>query len=253
MRRWPRWAREVPRDSAGLSVRGRDPRRVVPGARAPVSERVAISKKVVAINFVGSAIAQVLSITVLFWLQRHLILEISKEEYAILPVLYAVMAFTPLATVVLTGGIGRYITEAYAKGDDAGVTRICSTMFPILSAAGVAFLAAGWLFAWKIDLVLNIPPERVRDAQVMMALLILTAALRLPAAPFSVGFFVRQRFILQNLINIGATLFRIAVLFALIFGVSTRVLWVITATAAMDIRATTWTDNLTLRSGTGGE
>jgi len=204
------------------------------GACAPVSERVAISKRVVAVNFVGSAVAQVLSITVLFWLQRHLILEISKEEYAILPVLYAVMAFTPLATVVLTGGIGRYITEAYAKGDDAGVTRICSTMFPILSAAGVVFLVAGWLFAWKIDWVLNIPPDRVWDAQVMMALLILTAALRLPAAPFAVGFFVRQRFILQNLINIGATLFRIAVLFALIFGVSTRVLWVIVATAAME-------------------
>lgn len=199
-----------------------------------VSERIAISKKVVLINFVGSALAQVLSITVLIWLQRHLILEISKEEYAILPVLYAVMAFTPLTTVVLTGGIGRYITEAYAKGDDAAVTRICSTMFPILLSAGLVFLAGGWLFAWKIDLFLRIPPDRVWDAQVMMAALMFTAAMRLPAAPFGVGFFVRQRFILQNMINIGATLFRISLLFALIFGVSTRVLWVTTATVAME-------------------
>ncbi len=200
-----------------------------------MSERITISKKVVAINFVGSVVAQVLSITVLFWLQRHLILEISKEEYAILPVLYAVMAFTPLTTVVLTGGIGRYITEAYAKGDDRGVTRICSTMFPILLGAGLIFLAAGWLFAWKIELFLNIPPDRVWDAQVMLAALMFTAALRLPAAPFGVGFFVRQRFILQNLINIGATLFRIALLFGLIFGVSTRVLWVTAATVAGEL------------------
>ena len=199
-----------------------------------MSERVAISKRLVLFNFVGSAIAHVLSITVLFWLQRHLILEISTEEYAILPVLYAVMAFTPLTTAVLTSGIGRYTTEAYAKGDDARVTRICSTMFPILAAAGLAFLVVGWLFAWKVDWFLNLPRDRVQDAQVMMAMLILTAALRLPAAPFALGFFMRQQFVLQNLINIGATLFRIGLLFALIFGVSTRVLWVITATAAME-------------------
>lgn len=199
-----------------------------------MSARVAISKKLVLINMVGSTATQFLNITVLFWLQRHLILEISTEEYAILPVIYAVMAFTPLATVVLTGGIGRYITEAYAKGDDAGVTRICSTMFPILLAAGFVFLSMGWLFAWNIDHILNIPPDRVRDAQLMMGLLFLTAALRLPAAPFTVGFFVRQQFILQNLISIAAVLFRISVLFILLFGVSTRVLWVVTATVAME-------------------
>lgn len=200
-----------------------------------MGERVAISKRIVVINFAGSVLAQVLSILVLFWLQRHLILAISKEEYSILPVLYAVMAFTPLATVALTGGIGRFITAAYARGDDEGVTKICSTMFPILSAAGLVFLALGWAISWQIDAVLNIAPERVQDARIMLALLFFSAAIRLPAAPFGVGFFVRQRFVLQNLISIGCTLFRIALLLVLIFGVSTRVLWVTTASVAADL------------------
>jgi O-antigen/teichoic acid export membrane protein len=68
----------------------------------------------------------------------------------------------------------------------------------------------------------------------MMGLLIFTAALRLPAAPFDVGFFVRQKFILQNFISIGCTLFRIGLLFVLLFCVSTRVLWVTTASVAME-------------------
>jgi len=212
-----------------------------------MSERVAISKKLVAINFIGSAFTQVLSVTVLFWLQAHLLHQVSDEEYSILPVLNAIMMFTPLATVVLTGGIGRYITEAYAKGDDAQVTKICSTMFPILAVAGLVMLGAGWLFAWKIDLFLNLHDERVRDAQIMMAMLVFAAALRMPAAPFGVGFFVRQRFNLLNLINIGCVLFRIVLLFALIFGVSTRVLWVATATTAMELLVLAITTPISMR------
>lgn len=199
-----------------------------------LDRRVEISKRLVVVNFTGSFVAQILNITVLFWLHRHLLVKISPSEYSLLPLLYAIMAFIPLATVALTGGIGRFITEAHAKGDDAEVTRICSTMFPILSVAGLVFLGAGWFFSWKIDHFLCIEPDRLWDAQIMMALLMATASLRLPASPFGVGFFVRQRFVLQNIITIGCMMFRIGLMFVLIYGVSTRVLWVVTSTVAME-------------------
>jgi len=194
--------------------------------------RVQISKRLVLINSASSLVTRMLSISVLIWLQQYLLKRITPEEYSLLPVLYSVMMFAPLVTVILTGGLGRYIVEAYARDDDERVTQIVSTMFPILCAAGLVFLAGGWTLAWYIDKVLNIAPERLWDARVMMAMLMFSAAIALPLSPFTCGFFVRQKFVLQNLIGVGTEIFRLSILFALLFGVSTRVLWVVTASVS---------------------
>jgi O-antigen/teichoic acid export membrane protein len=191
--------------------------------------RVEISKRLVLINSASSLVTRMLSISVLIWLQQYLLKRITPEEYSLLPVLYSVMMFAPLVTTILTGGLGRYIVEAYAKHDDERVTQIVSTMFPILCATGLLFLAGGWTFAWYIDKILNIAPERLWDARIMMALLMFSAAISLPLSPFTCGFFVRQKFVLQNIIGVGTEIFRLSILFTLLFGVSTRVLWVVTA------------------------
>ncbi|MFC1735270.1 lipopolysaccharide biosynthesis protein [Candidatus Hydrogenedentota bacterium] len=200
-----------------------------------MTERVEISKKLVLINSASSLAMRFLSLSVLIWLQQYLLKRITPEEYSLLPVLYSVMLFSPLLTTILTGGLGRFITIAYAKDDDEEITRICSTMFPILCVAGLLFLIGGWFFAWHIDKVLNIAPDRVWDARIMMAILMFSAAVRLPLALFAVGFFVRQKFVLQNIIGIGCTLFRLSLLFTLLFAVSTRVLWVVTAATAAEL------------------
>lgn len=198
-------------------------------------ERVKISKRLVLINSVSSLVTRLLSISVLVWLQQYLLKRITPEEYSLLPVLYSVMMFAPLLTTILTGGLGRYIVEAYAKEDDERITQIVSTMFPILCAAGLVFLAAGWTFSWHIGSVLNIAPERLWDARIMMALLMFSAAVRLPLSPFGVGLFVRQKFVLQNVIGVGTEIFRLALLFTLLFGVSTRVMWVVTASVTAEL------------------
>ena len=209
--------------------------------------RIEISKKLVLINSASSLATRMLSLSVLVWLQQYLLKRISPEEYSLLPLLYSVMAFAPLITTVLTGGLGRFITVAYARDDDEEVTRIVSTMFPILCVAGVLFLAGGWTFAWYVDRVLTIAPERVWDARIMMAILMFSAAIRLPLAPFGAGFFVRQKFVLENLIQVGTEIFRLTLLFTLLFGVSTRVLWVITASTVAELVNLTITRSISMR------
>ena len=46
---------------------------------------------------------------------------------------------------------------------------------------------------------------------------------------------VRQKLLLQDLIGVGCQLFRLLVLFSLLFGVSTRVLWLIVASVSSDL------------------
>lgn len=197
--------------------------------------RIEISKRLVLINSASSAVVLVLNLTVLIWLQQYLLKRISPDEYALLPLVMALMVFAPLLTLVLTGGLGRYITVAYARGDDEEITRICSTMFPLLLAGGLVFLGIGWLAAWHIDSLLKVTPEFLNDARMMLALLVFSTAIRLPLAVFSSGFVVRQKLLLQDMIEVGCQLFRIGLLFALLFGVGVKVLWVTVALVASEL------------------
>jgi len=147
----------------------------------------------------------------------------------------AVIVFVPLLTAILTSGLGRYIVEAYAKSQERQVTQIVSTMFPLLLGAGMILLAFGWTFAWHVDHVLTIAPEQLWDARIMLGLLMFSAAIRLPLAPFGVGLYVQQKFVLLNCIQLGTEFVRIVLLFTLLLGISTRILWVVVASVSASI------------------
>ena len=198
-------------------------------------ERVAISKKLVLINATSSVFTRLLNLSVLIFLQPYLLDRVSYGEYALQPVVYAIMMFAPLLTVIVTGGLGRFITVAYAQNNDEEVTRIVSTMFPILCATCFGVLLVGGPFAWFIDRIMDIEPDLVWDARIMLGALVFSIAIKLPLMPFGTGFFVKQRFVLQNVILLGTTVLRYVLLFSLLFGVSTRVLWVILAAVVADL------------------
>ncbi|MHC4695432.1 MAG: lipopolysaccharide biosynthesis protein [Planctomycetota bacterium] len=200
-----------------------------------MNSRIEISKRLVLINSGSSVLAHLVNITILLWLHQHLLRRISPEEYAIYPVVIAAIAFVPLLASVLTSGLRRYTVEAYARGDENRITQIVSTMFPLLLACGSVILLLGFLLAWRVDRVLTMAPGWTHDAGLMVALLVFTAVIRLVLAPFSVGLYVRQKFVWLNLIQLGTDAVRLGILVALLSGVSTRVLWVAVASAVAEV------------------
>jgi len=200
-----------------------------------MSSQFEISKKLLLINSASSVAAKVINVSVLVWLYRHLVLRIGPEEYSLLPVLTTVIVLLPTLTSVLTSGLGRYILAAYAEGDQRRVTQITSTMVVPLLATGTVLMIGGMLFAWNVDRILDIPAGRESDARIMMALLVFSVAIRPPLAPFCVGLYVRQKFVLQNVIRIGCDVVRFSLLFALLLGVSTRVLWVVVSNVVAEL------------------
>lgn len=203
-----------------------------------MGSRVQISKRLVLINSTSAVIARIINVSVLVWLHQYLLRRISPEEYSLLPVLMAAILLLPLLTTVLTAGLGRFVVAAYAKGDDRCITQIVSTMFPLLLGAGFVLLAVGLPFSWYVDRILSIPAGRVWDARIMMALLLLSVAIRPPCAAFTIGLYVRQKFVLHNLLKVLDEVLRLALLFILLLGVSTRVLWVVVANVTAGITMT---------------
>lgn len=199
-----------------------------------MTARVEISKRLALINSASSVATRVINVSVLVWLYQYLLRRIDPDEYSLYPVVMSVMMLVPLLTTVFTSGIGRYVVEAYAQGDTRGVTQIVSTMCPILLVVSSALFLFGWFFAWEIDHVLTVAPAYLADARLMMGLLVSLAAARLLLTPFSLGLYVRQRFVLSNVLGLACEVFRIALLFVLLFAVEVRVLWVVVASVAAE-------------------
>ena len=109
--------------------------------QAPEHRHVVVSQRLVAINAASSLIKRLVSATVLFWMYQYLLTHISPEEFAIYPVLVALMSFAPLFFSMFTGGVSRHIVEAYALGESRRVAEIISSIVPLIAAASGIFFA----------------------------------------------------------------------------------------------------------------
>lgn len=202
-----------------------------------MAENVEIRKSLVMINSVSSVLTRLIKITVLAWLLQHLLNRVSPGEYSVLALLMTLMMFAPLFTAILTSGLSRYTVEAYARGDKRRIVQIVSTMLPLLALAALGVLTLGGLFIWQIDHVFVIESDHVSDARIMMMAMISLLALQMVLSPFGQGLYIKQKFVLTNLIKLGCECLRLGLLLGLLLGISTRVIWVVFASVASDLTA----------------
>jgi O-antigen/teichoic acid export membrane protein len=88
---------------------------------------------------------------------------------------------------------------------------------------------------FHLDRILRLPSGRVPEARLMFGLMIATFAVGLPAAPFGVGLFVRQRFVAVSLIGLASEILRLILLAVLLIVVSPSVLWVVVSSSVAQI------------------
>jgi O-antigen/teichoic acid export membrane protein len=182
------------------------------------------------INAVSTVATRLLQLTVLVWVNQFLLRRIAPEEYSLYPLVLSLMILAELFRSVFTSGLGRYIVEADSRDDAAGVTRVVSSMFPVLLLLAGCLLAGGVVMAWQLDRLLTIDPSYLSDARIMLLLLVATLCVNVVSAPFTEGLYARQRFVAMNLIALGGEFVRITMLLVLLFGFNTKVLWLVVAT-----------------------
>jgi len=175
-----------------------------------------------------------LNVTVLLWMYQYLLARVSPEEFAVYAVLMALIAFAPLFFSVFTGGVSRYIVEAYALGKPQRVAEITSSILPLLAAASAAFLIVGLVLAAFIEDALTIAPGMEDTARLMLVLLVVNYALQMVTLPYTTGFHVRQRFVELNLLQVLRDVLRIILLVTFLVGIGPSVLWVVVASVVAE-------------------
>jgi O-antigen/teichoic acid export membrane protein len=198
-------------------------------------------------NAISSVATLGIQLTVLVWVNQHLVRRITPEEYSLFPVVMSLMFAAELFRKIFTGGLTRYIIEADAQEGAGGVTRIVSSMMPgLVLAASVALLVGGFCI-WQMDRLVEIKPEFLDDARIMLGLLIGNLAINILTGPFSQGLYIRQKFTTANLIDLSTEAVRVTILLVLLFGVSTRVIWLVVASTVATLINLGWRIVLTRR------
>ena len=195
-----------------------------------LDSRRAVSIRLFAFNAGISLVSRALQITVLVWVNQYLLRRIEPEEYSLYPIMLSILVLGEIVRQAFAGGLARFIVEKDAIDDHEGVTRIVSSMLPAL-ILGTAFIAmAGFITTWQLESVIKIDPAHIDDAQIMLGLLVVNLCLHLLTAPYTVGPYVRQNFLIHNLLDLGIETTKICLIIAFLFGIGPNVLWLVVAT-----------------------
>jgi O-antigen/teichoic acid export membrane protein len=185
-------------------------------------------------NAASFTLVRLLHTTVFLWVQYHLLKQISPEEYSVFVVVSGFFFLMPIFNLVFASSTARYVVEYYARKECEQITTVISSIVPVLLLVGLLMFLAAIVGSYHIDVVLRIPETMQFDAQVMLLLLAVSVVLNLILAPFTLGLHVLQKYVLNNVVLLVGEVIRIAILLLLLFGVSTRALWVVLATALAD-------------------
>lgn len=196
---------------------------------------VPISKGLLLVNSGSSLLTQVINAGILIWVVQHLLKRIPPGEYELLPIVMSLMMVGQFMAYLFTSGIGRYVTDALARGQAERIGEIASTMTATCGAAGAALMGLGLLAGWQIDRVMDLEAGTVAQAQWMVIVGFGSLAVRIPFAPFSAGIFARQWFVAQNIVTLLGAVLRAVLLLLLILLAGPMVLWVIVSGAAANI------------------
>src|SRR4029077_15688762 len=123
-----------------------------------------------------------------------------------------------------------------------------STVFPVLLAAALGLALLALVVTKYLYFILNIAPTDLWEARLMALLLFGSLALRLILLPFSVGLYVRQKFVLANTLTVLQAMIRLALLLVLLLGAGPRGLWVVTAPVVADAATIAVTTVLSIRA-----
>ncbi len=95
------------------------------------------------------------------WVLQYLVHRVPDSELALLPVVLSLTLLMPVVQSVLTSGMGRFLTEAYARGDTERIGRIMSSLVPWQAGGALVIFLGGMLVAWKINAIRDEEPLNV--------------------------------------------------------------------------------------------
>ncbi len=207
---------------------------------APVRRRRGGGAKRMGYNVLSTVATRMLQITVLVWVNQYLLKRIDPQEYSLFPLVTSLIFFIQFVATITTGGISRFLVVADSRDDHEELTRITTSMIPILLGTVVLLIIGGGIAVWRIEEIIVVAPQYRQEAQIMLSLILGYLCYNIISTPFSAGMYIRGRFTLLSVVQLTCEAVRTVLILILLLGVSTRVVWMVLGTLAAEVLNTTW-------------
>jgi len=175
-------------------------------------QSISEAKKRLLANVGSNILVIVVSALIGIWLTRYLIRHLGLAVYGMIPLVVTIASYFGLLTLAISGTVSRFVAIHLGKEENDESNVYFSTAFFALLAlcAVLLFPVAGiTLFLPKLFQIPTGYEVEARWLFIFVSLFSFTMAIN---SPFLVSTFVRHRFDLSNLVNVGGKLLQISII-----------------------------------------
>lgn len=157
-------------------------------------------------NWAGLAI----NLAVAFLISPFLVHSLGDTMYGLWVLLLAVTGYMGLLDAGLKVSVVKYVSRYNALSDTAAISRVVSTVLLLHVTIGAVIVGIAVAIAPLLPRVFSIPPETVAIAEIVLVITAVNLAISLAASVFSGVLAGLQRYDYANMIGVGVTLARSA-------------------------------------------
>ncbi len=165
-----------------------------------------VTRRRVIINASSNYSRYGVSLLVNLFLQAYIIRSLGAAEYSIWPLVITITGFITLVPIAISGGVSRYLANAFTRKDLPEVERIATSVFVATLLGTVVYVGAVVAFSVSFEKIFSIPEGAAGIGPWVMLLVGLGEASKVPVSVYQGGLDAAQKFIALNTREIGILL-----------------------------------------------
>ena len=157
------------------------------------------NNKQIAINMITSFATYAVQMAITLLLPPYIVKHLSIEAYGFVAMGNSIAGYASIITIALTSVGSRFIAIEMHSDDEKKANVYFTSIFFANLFLSIVMLIITALFVWKVDRIINVPPELLADVQVLFLLLLSTMLASVMMTTVSVGTFVKNKLNLQSM------------------------------------------------------
>lgn len=196
---------------------------------------ISAKNRQLAINIVAQIIAFAVNAGINFFVTPFIVNQLGRAAYGFIGLANNFVGYASLITIALNSMAGRFMTIAIHRGDTEKANGYFNSLLFSNVILTIVMVIPSSLCVVYIDKLVNVPDKLLLDVRLTFAVVFLNFLFSTIQTSFSMVFFVRNKLYLNSMRSIESNFIRIAVIVALFFIFSPRIVYMVLGTLVSTI------------------
>lgn len=167
------------------------------------------------VNLVANVLSFAVSLVISFFISPFIVKHLGVEANGFVTLSANFVSYANILKAALNSVGSRYIMMSYHKGDFEKANKYYSSLFYGDLFLGIVFSVISALCVWKLENLINIPNNLVKDVKIMFGIIFLNFIFNTITTIFSSAPYIKNKIYLQSIRDIQSSLVRAILLLVL--------------------------------------